>query len=305
MLASEGIGPPSARQLASACGHAALNPAHRATVTGARPRAYSPARAKRLVETSSVGTSPSPQPRDGDGVVAPEDVRGREEPREEVRRGVLDALALELDRTSARTAGRLAAAAALGMAGAVGAVAVFSGHLLEGGHGWHLALCAAAWAALLVACFDVVLLRIRVQRIQLTHACVVALVGLGLAAVLGLLCPDRHHLAWWSSTRLGNLLVDRGGPGPGAFCLGACSALLVGASATAMLALRGVASRGAVLPGLLLFSMLWPAVLLQSADAPAPVFAWWSAGLFAGCTAGVALGRLARGGAPSGDDAGR
>jgi hypothetical protein len=237
--------------------------------------------------------SPSPQPRDGDGAGAPEDGREREKLREGVRRGILDALALELDRTSARTARRLAAAGALGMAGAVGAVAVFSGRPLEDGNGWVPALCAAAWSALMVACFSVVLLGIRVQRIQLTQICVVALLGLGLAALLALLCPDRHHLAWWSSTRLGSPVVARGGPGPGAFCLGACSALLVGASATALLALRGVVFHGALLTGILLYLMLWPAVLLQSAEAPAPVFGWWSAGLFVGCIGGVKLGLCA------------
>ena len=125
-----------------------------------------------------MGTSPSPQPRDGDASGGRED--GREMLREGVRRGILDALALELDRSSTRTAWRLAAAEALGMTGALGAVAIFSGHLLEDGNGWHLALCAAAWAALMAACFGVVLMRIRVQRIHLTQACVVGLVGLDL-----------------------------------------------------------------------------------------------------------------------------
>ena len=231
-----------------------------------------------------------PHPRDGDGASAPEDIPEREKVREGLRRGILDALALELDRTSARTAGRLAAAGALGMAGAVGSVALFSGELLENGHGWYPAVCSAAWAGLMVACFAVVLLRIRIERIPLTQACALALVGLGLAAILGLLCPDPHHLAWWSSTPLGHLTVDRAGPGPGAFCLGACSALVIGGGATVILAFRGVSFRGPMLPGILLFLMLWPAVVLQSAGAPALVFAWWSGGLLVGCYAGVALG---------------
>ncbi len=228
--------------------------------------------------------------RSGDGASAREDISDREELREGVRRGILDALAREIDRSSARAVGKLAAAGALGVAGAVGSVALFSGDLLKDGHGWHLAVCAAAWAGLMAACCAVVMLRVQIQRIPLTQTCVLALLGLGLAAILGLLCPDPHHLAWWSSTWLGNLALERGGPGAGAFSLGACSALLIGMGATGILALRGVSLPSAMLPGILLFFMLWPAVVLQSAGAPVFLFAWWSAGLFAGSTAGVALG---------------
>jgi hypothetical protein len=226
---------------------------------------------------------------DGSGVSPPDDLPDREGLREGVRRGILDALGHEIDRSSARVVAKLAAAGALGVAGAVGSVALFAGDLLRNGHGWRLALCAAAWAGLLAACFAVVLLRIRVQRIPLDRACILALLGLGLGAVLGLVCPDPHHLAWWRSTRIGNLAVVNGGLGAGAFCLGACSALLVGAGATLILALRGVWFREAMLPAGLLFLLLWPAVVLQSAGAAAVVFAWWSAGLFTGSYAGVAL----------------
>jgi hypothetical protein len=214
----------------------------------------------------------------------------RENLREGVRRGIRDALALDLDRTRARTVGHLAAAGALGAAGAVGSVALFSGDLLRNGNGWYVAICAAAWAGLMTACFAVVLLRIRTQRIPLNHDCLLALLGLGLAAILGLLCPDRHHLAWWASTPFGGVAVGRGGLGTGAFCLGACSALLVGAGATVILALRRLSFRGAILPAILLFLMLWPAVVLQSAGSPVLIFAWWSAGLLIGSYTGVALG---------------
>ena len=224
--------------------------------------------------------------RDGDGASD-----GREGLREGLRRGILDALALELDRTSARTVRRLAASCALGIAGALGAVAIFSGDLLDDAQGWTVAVCAAAWAGLLVVCLSVALLGIRIQRIPLTQACVLALAGLGLAAALGLLCPDRHPLAWWSSTSLGRLAQSHGGSATGAFCLGICSALLMGAGARVVLALRGVSFHGASLPAIFLSLMLWPAVVLQSTGGPASVFAGWSAGLFAGCYAGVALGR--------------
>jgi hypothetical protein len=230
--------------------------------------------------------------RDGNGPSATEDAPERETLREGLRRGILDALALELDRTSARTVGRLAAAGALGIAGALGSVALFSGGLLANGHhGWYVAICAAVWAGFLVACSSVALLRIQIQRIPLTQACVLALVGLGLAALLAVLCPDPHPLTWWSATSVGRLAIAGGGPGAGAFCLGACSALGIGAGARVVLALRGVSFRGATLPAIFLALMLWPAVLLQTSVAPAPVVASGSAGLFAGCYAGVALGR--------------
>jgi hypothetical protein len=234
--------------------------------------------------------------RDENGPRAPEDVPEREALREGLRRGILDALALELDRTSARTAVRLAAAAVLGIAGSLGSVALFSGGLLPSGeHGWYVAVCAAAWAGFLVACSSVALLRIQIQRIPLTQDCVLALVGLALAALLALLCPDPHLLTWWSATWVGRLAIGLGGPDVDAFCLGACSALLIGAGARVVLALHRVSFRGATLPAIFLALALWPAVLLQTAAAPAPVVAAGSAGLFAGCYAGVALGRwLAR-----------
>lgn len=213
----------------------------------------------------------------------------REEVRQGVREGILETLSVDLDRTSARTAGRLAAAGILGLAAAVGAVVLFSGRALEAGHGWHLAVCAAAWAGLLVEAFAVVLLRVRLRRIPLAQAFALGLLGLGLAAILGLVCPDPHYLDWWESTALGGLAGRQGGPAASALCLGVCSALLVALGATLILALRGIGFRGALLPSLLLFLLLWPAVVLQTVGSPAEVFALWSAGLLAGSYAGVSL----------------
>ena len=223
----------------------------------------------------------------GDG-----DEGAREALREGVRRGVLDALALDLDRSSARTAGLLAAAGVLGLAGAVGAVVLFSGSSLHGGHGhgWHLALCAASWAGLLVEGFALVLLRIRMGRIPLAQAAALALLGLALAALLGWVCPDPRYLAWWGSTRLGGLAEAGTGLAGSALCLGLCSALLIGVCATLVLTLRGVVVRGAGLPAAFLFLLLWPAVALQSIGLPTRVFALWSLGLLVGSYAGVLLG---------------
>lgn len=222
--------------------------------------------------------------------------RSGDELRRSVRDEIAHALALDVDRTSARTAARLAAAGVLGLAAAVGAVVLFSGRALKERHGWHLAVCAAAWAGLLVEAFVVVLLRVRLRRVPVAQGFALGLLGLGLAAILGLLCPEPLYLDWWESTALGGLASRQGGAAVSALCLGACSALLVALGATLILALRGIGLRGALLPSLLLFLLLWPAVVLQSVGSPREVFALWSAGLLAGSYAGVSLAlRPARG----------
>jgi hypothetical protein len=214
------------------------------------------------------------------------------EVREGVRQGILDALASDLDRTSSATVGRLAAAGALGLAGAVGAVVLFSGHSLENGHGWHLALCAAAWAGLLVESFALVLLRIRARRLPLPQAAALALLGLGLAAILGIICPDPHYLKWWMSTSLGGTFATHTGISASALCLGLCSALLIGIGASLILTFRGIHFGSVHLPAIFLFLLVWPAVILQSAGSPVSTFASWSLGLAVGAYAGVFLGRL-------------
>ena len=215
-----------------------------------------------------------------------------EEIREGVRQGILDALAVDLDRASSATVGRLAAAGALGLAGAIGAVVLFSGHSLEKGHAWHLALCAAAWAGLLVESFALVLLRIRARRLPLPQAAALALLGLGLAAILGIICPDPHYLEWWMSTSLGGAFAMHTGISASALCLGLCSALLIGVGASLILTFRGIRFGSVHLPAIFLFLLVWPAVILQSAGSPVSTFASWSLGLAFGAYAGVYLGLL-------------
>ena len=199
--------------------------------------------------------------------------------REGVRQGVLDALALDPDRTSAATVGRLAAAGALGLAGSMGAIALFSGHSHAAGHGWPLALCAAAWTGLLVESFALVLLRIRAPRLPLRHAAALAIVGLGLAAILGVICPDPHYLEWWMSTSVGGAFAMHTGTSVSALCLGLCSALLVGIGASLIVTLRGIRFGSVPLPATFLVLLVWPAVILQSAGSPASTFVSWSSGL--------------------------
>lgn len=220
----------------------------------------------------------------------PERPRTPDEIRDGVRRGIVDALAVDRERAGSGTAKRLAAAGALGLAAAVGAVVLFSGNSMEQGHGLHLALCAAAWSGLLVECFALVLLRIRLRRLPLAHAAALGLVGLGIAAILGLACPDPHYLAWWASTTIGSAIVGTLGHSASALCLGLCSALLIGIGAVLILSLRGIRFRNVHLPAAFLFLLLWPAIVLQSAGGS---FVPWSAGLALGAYLGVLTGRLA------------
>lgn len=111
----------------------------------------------------------------------PADVIAR---RDSVRLGVRDALAQGVDLTSRKTASRLAAAGGLGFATAIAAIALF----VRGA--WiadplMLAVCAAAWSSLVVVLFALAILRIGTPRLPLAQYALLALMGLGLAAVLG------------------------------------------------------------------------------------------------------------------------
>lgn len=209
--------------------------------------------------------------------------------REGVREGILDALAYDLDRTRSGITFRLALAGALGVAAAIGSMVLFSGGTLASDHGLHLAVCAAAWGGILVECFVVILLRIEGRRLSLGHATTLALIGFLLAAALGAFCPHPHYLAWWTETALGGAAARAGGPAWSAFCLGICIAALVAVGASAIAGFRSPVPRGRLLSAMLLFLLLWPAIILQSSGLPGSVFFGWTAGL----AAGIVLGALA------------
>jgi hypothetical protein len=213
--------------------------------------------------------------------------------REAVRLGVRDALTGEVDRTSARTAIQIGVAGALGLASAVAAVGLFARGAMNVDP-FHLAVCAAAWSSLLVIAFALAVLRIGSRKLPLAESASLALVGLGLAAVLGFACPDPQLLMWWMDTPLGHAAAGIFGTDVSTLCMGLCLALIAGAGASVAFAMSSAANPGVLLPGLLLFVLIWPAVAVQSLGESSATLVSWSAGLAAGSLAGVATGALLR-----------
>jgi len=210
--------------------------------------------------------------------------------REGVRAGILGALSEDLDRTSGATTQSLALAGVLGVATAIGAVILFSGGTLAAVHGWHLAFCAAAWAGILVECFLVVLLRIKGRRLSLVHATTLALVGFLTAAALGLLCPHPHYIEWWNSTHAGGAAARFAGEEGSAFCFGFCLAALIALGASLVANFRSAAPRSAWLSAMLLFLLMWPAMILQFSNLAVTVFAAGTLGLMVGIGLGLGAG---------------
>ena len=218
--------------------------------------------------------------------------------REGVREGILGALGEDLDRTSRATTRSLALAGVLGVATAIGAVILFSGGTLASVHGWHLAFCAAAWAGILVECFLVVLLRIEGRRLSLRHATTLALIGFLVAAALGILCPHPHYFEWWSATRVGGITARFAGDPASAFCFGLCLAGAIALGASLIANFRSASPRSVGLSAMLLFLLMWPAMILQFSNLAITVFAagtlGLSVGIGLGLGAGIGIDRLGR-----------
>ena len=210
--------------------------------------------------------------------------------REGVREGILGALREDLDRTSGATTRSLALAGVLGVATSIGAVILFSGGTLASVHGWHLAFCAAAWAGILVECFLVVLLRIEGRRLSLGHATTLALVGFLLAAALGVLCPHPHYIEWWGATHAGGAAARFAGDPGSAFCFGLCLAGAIALGASLIANFRSTAPRSVWLSAILLFLLMWPAMILQFSNLAMSVFAAGTLGLSVGIGLGLGAG---------------
>lgn len=206
-----------------------------------------------------------------------------------VREGILSALDRDIDRSGRAVARRLAAAGVLGVFTAILSLSLFSGVSLEWGHGVCLAVCAAAWAGLLVECFAIVLLRIEGGTLSLPHAVTLGLVGLGLAGGMALVCPHPHYLIWWQGTTLGAFAGNVAGDAGAAFSLGAVAALFIGVGASAVARWRTGRVPHSAVATALLFLLLWPAILLQSVGLPVAVFVAWTAGTALGSLVGIRL----------------
>jgi len=215
--------------------------------------------------------------------------------REGVRSGIYAALERDVERRGGHTARLLAAAGVVGVIGAVGLMLLVSGHPFDHHPTWHVAVFSAVWAGLLVVSLAVAFLRVRTPTLPLARSASVGLLGLGVAGICGVACPDPHFLAWWSSTSVGTGLVESGGRAVSALCFGVVSSLFIAASA-AFLAV-GDARRAPIrpfLPAAMLLLLLAPGVALQSVGTSWAVFSGWFVGTTAGVYSGVACGIRAR-----------
>jgi len=225
---------------------------------------------------------PPAQPREPNWPPSPEALR------EGVRAGIVGALNEEERRASALVR-RLAAAGAAGIAASVALTLLFAGRT---DHATHLAICGAVWAGLLVECFAFALLRVRTPRIPLGQAAALGLVGLGLASIVALFCPDPHTWHWWNSTTLGSVTLTMGGDLGSALCFGLCSALFLGFGATLVVTWRGGRLGRPGPSAMVLTLLLTPAVILQASDASLAVMALWGAGTAVGAHLGFGAGLL-------------
>ena len=225
-------------------------------------------------------------------------MEGHETPvdvREGVRSGIVSALARDAELRGGRTARLLLAAGALGAFGAVGMIRMLSGHPYGHHPSAHIVWFTSVWSGLLVVALALAFLQVRTPSLPLARAACVGVLGLGIAGICSVFCPDQHFLAWWITTSLGGEIHSLGGLPLSGLCFGGITTLVFGAVA-ALTALGG-SRRGpirALLPALMLFVLLAPGVALQAFGNSRAVLVAWLAGTALGAYAGVALGIAAR-----------
>ncbi len=214
--------------------------------------------------------------------------------REGVRSGILSSIKQDVELRGGRTARLLVAAGLLGVAGAVGATLLISGHPFDHHPRWHVVVFSTIWAGLLVVSFAIALLQVRTPSLPLARSASVGILGLGLAGICGAACPDPHFLQWWSGTEIGAPLTRAAGLAVSAACLGLVITLIVALVSAFLLLGNGRPPVKALLPASVLFLLIAPGVALQSVDASFGVLAGWLAGTAAGAYLGVAAGIRAR-----------
>lgn len=218
--------------------------------------------------------------------------------KEGVRIGILSSIKRDVELRGGRTARLLLAAGIVGVAGAIGAILLVSGHPFDHHPPWHVAFFSALWAGLLVVSFAVAFLQIRTPALPLARSASVGILGLGLAGICSVACPDPHFLQWWSGTGVGESITRLAGFALGALCFGLVATAVFG-GVSAFLILSGSSRTGVVgplLPATVLLILLAPGVALQSVGTSFGVFAGWltgtAAGAYLGVAGGIRAGRL-------------
>ena len=214
--------------------------------------------------------------------------RTPEELRERVRSRIADALERDTEFRGARTARLLLAAGALGIFAAFGMIRIISDHPYGHHPSWHIVFLTAVWAGLLVVMLAIALLGVRTPQLPLARAARVAILGLGIAGICSVLCPDPHFLVWWSSTRTGEVLGAIGGVPLSALCFGAVTTVVFSAVATLAALGRRQSPIQPMLPAAMLLLLLFPGIALQSVGTSWWVFSSWLVGPAAGGYAGIA-----------------
>lgn len=221
--------------------------------------------------------------------------RTPQETREGVRSGILDSIKQDVELRGGGTARLLVAAGIIGVVGAIGVTLLISQHPFDHHPPWHVTVFSSIWAGLLTVSFALVFLEVRTPSLPLSRSALVGILGLGLAGICGALCPDQHFLQWWSDTGLGAAAIRMGGFALAAFCFGVVTTLFFGAvAAVLVLAERGGATTGPLLPAVAVFLLLLPGVVLQSVDSSFGAFIGWILGSAIGAYVGVAAGIRAR-----------
>jgi hypothetical protein len=221
--------------------------------------------------------------------------RSPAEIREGVRSGILSAIAQDFELIGARTVRRLFAAGLVGVAGAMGATLLISGHSFEHHPPWHVLILTTIWAGLLIISLSLIFLRIRTPGLPIAPAATVGVLGLGVAGLCSAICPDGHFLAWWGTTAPGAQVVASGGLLASALCFGLVTSAVF-AAASAALVLKGGqgGAWAAILPAMALFLLLEPGVILQSVGTSFGEAIGWTLGTAIGCFAGVSGSMLLR-----------
>jgi len=209
--------------------------------------------------------------------------------REGVRSRIADALERDAELRGARTARLLLAAGALGIFAAFGMIRIISDHPYGHHPGWHIVFFAAVWSGLLVVMLAIALLGVRTPLLPLARAARVAILGLGIAGVCSVLCPDPHFLVWWGKTTAGDVLGAIGGIPLNALCFGAVTTVLFSLiAALVALGRREETPIRPMLPAAMLLLLLFPGIALQSVGTSWWAFSGWLIGTAVGAYAGIA-----------------